>query len=305
MPRMDGLAATVRDHDHGADADRHRHRGAPGPAMSRGRSTCSASAPWTCPPMKPPGPNSPGFERESRPDGLDRQGDVTASRWSGGGGRRPPGPCRGRTPPAVAGHADRKIVAIAASTGGPPALRQRLLAGLPPSFVAADPGRPAPSRRVSSPAWRQLARQRLPAPGQGGRGRARPLALRDRLPGARTTGTSASPRAARRSSNSPTPNSVDGFRPSGTPPVRVGGARHFRPFGSLAVILTGMGRDGVRGPPAPSGEPGAMSSRKTNPPRSSSGCPPPPSRPASPTSSCRLITIPARLAALTRQIKHA
>ncbi len=184
---------------------------------------------------KPPGPGSPGFAREA--------GRLVATvkamarvkvvrRWRGSPQAEPP------RPPALAG-ARARLVAIAASTGGPAALRQ-LLAGLPADFpapilivqhitagftvgLAAWLDGVSPMRVKVAVDGEPLARRTAylaPDDGHLGVTEARSIALCDAPP-------------------------VGQFRPSATH-LFESVARAYGPS-AVGVILTGMGDDGVQG----------------------------------------------------------
>ena len=124
------------DHDHRADADRDRHRRASRPARSRCRWTRSAG--------RRPGRARQAARARSRPASRRRPGSWSrrSRRWPRSrscatGGPRP-ATAAARRPRARRrpGRGRRsRVVAIAASTGGPAAL-QRLLSGLPGDFPA-------------------------------------------------------------------------------------------------------------------------------------------------------------------------
>jgi two-component system chemotaxis response regulator CheB len=185
---------------------------------------------------KPEGPSSPRFE-EQRAE-LVRMARAMASvkvvrRWSQD--RRPPArPPIGRTRAGTT-----ELVAMAASTGGPPALRT-ILDGLPPDF-------PAPILIVQHIA-RDFAAGFAEWLGSSGRLRARLPEDGERLlagtiyvaPDDRHLGVTRDGCIAL--STAPP---IGGFRPSATHLFASAG-RAYGPR-ALAVILTGMGSDGADG----------------------------------------------------------
>lgn len=185
---------------------------------------------------KPDGPASPRFE-EQRAE-LVRMARAMASvkvvrRW--GSARRPPvRPALGRTRPGLT-----EVVAIAASTGGPPALRT-ILDSLPPDF-------PAPILIVQHIArdfsvgfaeWlggSGRLRARLPEHGERLLAGTIYIAPDDRHLGVGRDG------CVTLSQDPP----IGGFRPSATYLFASAG-RAYGPR-AMAVILTGMGSDGADG----------------------------------------------------------
>jgi len=184
---------------------------------------------------KPRGPGSPGFGAAA--------GRLVATvkamarvkvvrRWRAGPTRPEPSPPPGPRPRS-------RVVAIAASTGGPGALR-RVLSGLPPGFSAPVlvVQHITPGFVAGLAGWLDGAcplHVKLAEDGE-------PLAPRTAYlaPDGRHLGVSADRRAALCRSDP-----VDGFRPSATT-LFESVARAYGPS-ALGVILTGMGHDGVRG----------------------------------------------------------
>jgi two-component system, chemotaxis family, protein-glutamate methylesterase/glutaminase len=188
--------------------------------------------------MKPPGPDSPGFERAAGRlvSTIKAMSQVkVVRRW-----RSSPPPGIGSRPDrAFSARSKGRVVAIAASTGGPPAL-QRLLSGLPPEF--------SPPVLVVQHITQGFAgglahwldsvcplRVKLAEHGE-------PLAARTvyLAPDDRHLGVSDDLRVGLSDAGP-----IGGFRPSATF-LFESVARVFGPS-ALAVILTGMGDDGVRG----------------------------------------------------------
>ena len=186
---------------------------------------------------KPEGPTSPRFDEQSAE--LVRMARAMASvkvvrRWSGGNRRPLVRPPLGKTGPGLT-----EIVAIAASTGGPPALRT-ILDSLPPDF-------PAPilivqhiARDFSAGFAEWLGgsgrlRARLPEDGERLLAGTIYVAPDDRHLGVTRDG------CVELSQDPP----IGGFRPSATYLFASAG-RVYGPR-AMAVILTGMGSDGVDG----------------------------------------------------------
>lgn len=188
--------------------------------------------------LKPPGPDSPGFERAAREliETVKTMAEVKVVRHY----RRqpllaePPPPNRKRR---AAIHF--RVVAVAASTGGPPAL-SRLFGGLPDTF-------PAPILVVQHMAhdfvegfakWLDSTvpiRVKIAADGETLLPGVVYLAPQERHLGARPNGCAAL-------SDAPP---VGGFRPAATHLFQSAAEAFGRQM--VAVILTGMGRDGVDG----------------------------------------------------------
>ncbi len=185
---------------------------------------------------KPPGPDSPGFAGAARRliETVRAMSEVkVVRRWRAAPDR--PGPSAAPPEPG----AGARVVAIAASTGGPAAL-QRLLSALPSEFSAPIlvVQHIAPGFAEGLSAWLDgVCPLRVKVAREG-----EPLALRTVYfaPEDRHLGVS-----DRRRVTTPATEPVGGFRPSAT--VLFESAA--RAFGgsTLAVILTGMGDDGVRG----------------------------------------------------------
>jgi two-component system, chemotaxis family, protein-glutamate methylesterase/glutaminase len=188
--------------------------------------------------MKPPGPDSPGFERAAGRlvSTIKAMSQVkVVRRWRSS----PPSGIGSRPGRAVSARSRGRVVAIAASTGGPPAL-QRLLSGLPPEFAAPV----LVVQHITQGFAGGLAhwldsvcplRVKLAEHGE-------PLAARTvyLAPDDRHLGVS-DRRLVALSDAGP----IGGFRPSGTF-LFESVARSFG-ASTRAVILTGMGDDGVRG----------------------------------------------------------
>ena len=244
--------------------------------------------------MKPPGPDSPGFAREVRRlvSTVKAMSQVkVVRRW-----RSPPSrPPRTYSGPARP-EARANIVAIAASTGGPPAL-QRLLSGLSPEFAA-----PILVVQHITPGfvggladWLDSVcdlRVKVAEEGEPLAGRTVYLAPDDLHLGVDD----------RRSIKLSNARPVGGFRPSGT----VLFESIARAFGNsaLAVILTGMGDDGVRGLRAVRDSGGQVIAQD----ELSSvvfGMPAAAIEAGVADLVLPLDDLPARLTALTRSIKHA
>lgn len=186
---------------------------------------------------KPGSPDSPDFERGARElvDTVKAMAQVKVVRRT-----RP----RRGTPAATASAGEElparaEIVAIAASTGGPPAL-QRLLSGLPRSF-------PAPIMIVQhiSPGFTAgfvtWLRSTISLPVKiAGAGESLVPGTVYLAPEERHLGVS-----RRRTVELSDEPAIGGFRPAGTYLFQ-SVAQVFGPA-SVAVILTGMGRDGVDG----------------------------------------------------------
>lgn len=188
---------------------------------------------------KPSGPEAPDFEENSRRfvDTIKAMSQVkVVRRWAEHAPTEPPP----RTPVTIARNgAPPRVVAIAASTGGPGALA-RILSELPGDF-------PLPVLVVQHitpgfvegfAAWLNAAaflRVKVAEDGEPLSARTVYIAPDDRHLGVRDASTISV-------ANAPP---VDGFRPSGTFLFE----SVARVFGSsaMAVILTGMGRDGVVG----------------------------------------------------------
>lgn len=187
--------------------------------------------------VKPPGPETPGFEAEARHlvETVKAMAQVKVVRhWRSAQAPRvePPRPA-----PVVAGR--RRLVAIATSTGGPAAL-ERVLSGLPGNF-------PVPIVVVQHitvgfttglAAWLSTVcpfRVKVAQEGEGLVPRTVYLAPDDRHLGV-------SPRGAVTLSAAPP---VGGFRPSGTPLFE--SVAQSYGAATVAVIMTGMGEDGVAG----------------------------------------------------------
>lgn len=189
--------------------------------------------------QKPLGPESPDFDADSRRlrDTLKAMAEVkVVRRWPDRSGA----PAPMHTPPAPPASPTRPgVVALAASTGGPAALF-RMLSELPASFpvplmvvqhiaIGFSDGL-AQWLRTAGPLAVKVAEDGEPLlPGHVY------LAPDDRHLGVRGEGRAEVSRAA----------PVNGFRPSATWMFR-SVARAYGPA-SLAVILTGMGQDGLEG----------------------------------------------------------
>jgi two-component system, chemotaxis family, protein-glutamate methylesterase/glutaminase len=193
--------------------------------------------------VKPPGPDQPEFEAAARQlvETVKAMAQVRVVRHWRAAPAPAPMPAGGREParPASPGGGRGRVVAIASSTGGPAAL-ERLLAGLPGTF-------PVPILVVQHitqgftaglAAWLNSVgplRVTVAQEGEALAPRTVYFAPDDRHLGV-------SPRGAVTLSAGPP---VGGFRPSGTPlfesVARCYGAA------TVAVILTGMGEDGVAG----------------------------------------------------------
>lgn len=183
---------------------------------------------------KPPGPDAPGFEEEGRRfvETVKAMADVKVVRHRVRAAAPPSGPRGAAAAPA-------RVVAIAASTGGPAALA-RVLADLPPDF-------PAPVLVVQhiSPGFVDGLASWLHAEGplrvkvaEDGE----PLAPHTvyLAPDGRHLGTDNGSRIAL-AAGPP----LRGYRPSASR-LFESVARAFGPA-SLALVLTGMGDDGVEG----------------------------------------------------------
>ena len=227
---------------------------------------------------KPQGPRSPGFAEEAARlvASVKAMSQVKVIRhWRPA--LAPPRPAP-RPPAPTRGGAGMQVVAIAASTGGPAAL-QRLLAQLPAAFPVPilvvqhitrgfAPGLAAWLDSATPLAARVAEQGESLAPGTVF------IAPDDRHLGV------ANRRIVALADGPP----IGGFRPSGTYLFE----SVARAFGAsaVAVILTGMGEDGVAGL-RPYARPAAGSSPRTGPVPSSSGCRGPRSPAAWPTPSCR------------------
>jgi two-component system, chemotaxis family, protein-glutamate methylesterase/glutaminase len=187
--------------------------------------------------MKPPGPESPGFQRARRRlvSSVKAMSEVkVVRRW------RLTAPSKLDLGAEPAGSGTRaSTVAIAASTGGPPALH-RLLSGLPSNFEAPVlvVQHITPGFAKGLAAWLDGVgplRVKLAEEGE-------PLAPRTvyLAPDDRHLGVSDDLRVGLSDAGP-----IGGFRPSATF-LFESVARVFGPS-ALAVILTGMGDDGVRG----------------------------------------------------------
>jgi two-component system chemotaxis response regulator CheB len=189
--------------------------------------------------MKPPGPGSAGFDAAAREliETVKAMSDVKVVRHHH---RRR---MTSTTPPKkkVRRHAPATVdlLAIAASTGGPPAL-QRLVTALPPSFPAPIlvVQHIAPSFADGFAQWLDSAVQ-IPVKiaEQGERLQPGQVYV---APGGSHLGVS----RGRRVDLSEDPP-LGGFRPSATHLFR--SVAQAYGAGVVAVILTGMGRDGVEG----------------------------------------------------------
>ena len=184
-------------------------------------------------------PAIPGFDEEARE--LVRQVKAMSRVKVVRHLERPsPGPARASRVRGGPARRAAEVVAIAASTGGPAALH-RILTTLPADLSRAHPRRPAHLARLQRRASRTGSTRRRRC-GSSWRRRARRCGP-GRSTSPTTTITSASPPRAGSISRAPPP--VGGFRPSGTVLFESVAAAFGR--GAVAVILTGMGRDGVDG----------------------------------------------------------
>jgi len=184
---------------------------------------------------KPRGPGSPGFDHEA--------GRLVATvkamarvkvvrRWRAAAARP-------ASPPPADPRSRARVVAIAASTGGPGALR-RVISGLPPDFAAPIlvVQHIAPGFVAGLARWLDgVSPLRVKLAEEGERLAHRTVYL---APDGGHLGVSAGRRATLGRSGP-----VDGFCPSATP-LFESVARSYGPS-AVGVILTGMGRDGVRG----------------------------------------------------------
>ncbi|ACG73904.1 response regulator receiver modulated CheB methylesterase [Anaeromyxobacter sp. K] len=185
---------------------------------------------------KPRGPGSPGFAEDAR------RLVTTVKAMSRVALLRRPESARRAAPPAAAPPdvPRGRVVAVAASTGGPAAL-QRILARLPAAF-------PAPVLVVQHIALgfaegfaRWLA-SAGPLPARVARdGALLEPGVVHVAPDDRHLGVTADGARATVTDEAP----VGGFRPSGTPLFRSVAAAYGA--GAVGVILSGMGRDGVDG----------------------------------------------------------
>jgi two-component system chemotaxis response regulator CheB len=194
---------------------------------------------------KPRGPGSPGFEDEAQKllATVKAMAQVKVVRhWRPGpnvaGSLREPVRTRGASAPPSPG-ARCKVVAVATSTGGPAAL-QRVLGGLPGDFPAPIlvVQHITPGFTAGLAAWLNTVcdlQVKVAEPGDLLAPHTVYLAPDDRHLGA------AGPAAVALSGAPP----LGGFRPSGTF-LFESVARAFGPA-AVAVILTGMGEDGVAG----------------------------------------------------------
>src|SRR5205085_2070162 len=189
--------------------------------------------------MKPPGPDSPGFAPAVRRlvSTVKAMSQVkVVRRWRSSTPARPEAPA---PPPPPAAPPRARVLAVAASTGGPPALRQ-LLSGLPRDFAAPIlvVQHLSPGFAAGLASWlNSVSGFRVKVAEEGeplARGTAyiapddRHLGVSDRH---LVTLSPAGP--------------VAGFRPSATMLFESVARAYGR--SALAVILTGMGDDGVRG----------------------------------------------------------
>jgi two-component system chemotaxis response regulator CheB len=191
--------------------------------------------------VKPPGPDAPGFSAAARNlvSMVKTMAHVKVVRHWRAPGPAAPVASRPERPAQAAAQARVRIVAIATSTGGPPAL-QSLLSGLPRDFPApiVVVQHITPGFTAGLAAWlssvgplRVMVAEEgeIPVP-----------AIVYLAPDDRHLGLTESGRL--QLSTAP---QIGGFRPSGTFLFEAVA----RVFGSsaVAIILTGMGDDGVRG----------------------------------------------------------
>lgn len=244
MPRMDGLAAT-----------REIMATAPTPILIVTGSTQAREVESSMDTLrlgaldvlvKPPNPGSAGFEAAARAliamvKAMAQVKVVRHWRPSQPAGPRESAlrPAATTRPASASGPSRRRVVAVATSTGGPGAL-QKLLSGLPPDF-----GAPivvvqhiTPGFTAGLAAWLSSVcpvRVRVAEDGENLRPGTAYLAPDDRHLGVSGRGTVTLHDSA----------PVGGFRPSGSflfeSVARAFGAS------AVAVILTGMGDDGVEG----------------------------------------------------------
>ena len=187
--------------------------------------------------LKPPGPEAPEYDRAARElvDTVKSMADVKVVR------RRPPKPAPQPQPQPAPRTPRRRgqVVAIAASTGGPPAIQQ-VLSALPRDFACPIllVQHIAPGFTAGLVAWLASTLKleiKIAEAGEALRPGAVYVAPEDQHLGATEKGrvllSTADP--------------IDGFRPSATFLFDSVGRAYQR--STIAVIMTGMGSDGVDG----------------------------------------------------------